>query len=210
MPKLTAKTVAAAKLPAGKTDAIIFCSEMPGFGLRLRCSGDQVRRSWIIQYRRAGATRRFLLGSAEVLSAEQARAAAKKMLATVALGEDPQADKAERRAKDSHTLRALVAEYLAAKKGTVRPRTHGALAAYLTGSYFKPLHAMPVDTVTRKDVAARLVAITREHGSIRCGTGTRRAQHVLRLGNGQRAGRTQSRGWHSQAKGCRGEGEGAR
>jgi integrase len=186
MPKLTAKTVAAAKLPAGKTDAIIFCSEMPGFGLRLRCSGDQVRRSWIIQYRRAGATRRFLLGSAEVLSAEQARAAAKKMLATVALGEDPQADKAERRAKDSHTLRALVAEYLAAKKGTVRPRTHGALAAYLTGSYFRPLHAMPVDTVTRKDVAARLVAITREHGSIVAARarGALSTFYVWAMGNG--------------------------
>jgi integrase len=186
MPKLTAKTVAAAKLPAGKTDAIIFCSEMPGFGLRLRCSGDQVRRSWIIQYRRAGATRRFLLGSAEVLSAEQARVAAKKMLATVALGEDPQADKAERRAKDSHTLRALVAEYLAAKKGTVRPRTHGALAAYLTGSYFKPLHAIPVDTVTRKDVAARLVAITREHGSIVAARarGALSTFYVWAMGNG--------------------------
>jgi integrase len=40
------------------------------------------------------------------------------------------------------------------------------LRRYLGGSYFKPLHNMPVDKVTRRDIASRLVAITREHGSI--------------------------------------------
>jgi integrase len=165
--KLTAKTVAALRLPPRKTDVIFFDGEMPGFGYRLRTSGDgKVRRSWVVQYRRAGATRRVLLGGGEVLSAEQARTAAKKTLAKVALGEDPQADKTARRHKDGHTVRALVGEYLATKEGTIRPRTLRSLAAYLNGSYFKPLHGMPVDAVTRKDVAARLVAITREHGSI--------------------------------------------
>ena len=47
----------------------------------------------------------------------------------------------------------------------MRPRTHVEQTRYLTGSYFKPLHGMPVDTITRKDIAARLVAITRESGS---------------------------------------------
>ena len=43
--------------------------------------------------RRGGATRRLLLGSAEVLSVEQARAAGKKALAKVALGDDPQQER---------------------------------------------------------------------------------------------------------------------
>jgi len=165
--KLTAKTVAALRLPARKTDVIFFDTDMPGFGYRLRTGGNgKVRRSWVVQYRRAGGTRRVLLGAGEVLTAEQARTAAKKTLAKVALGEDPQADKTARRHKDGHAVRALVSEYLASKEGTIRPRTWRSLAAYLNGSYFKPLHGMPVDAVTRKDVAARLVAITREHGSI--------------------------------------------
>src|SRR5262245_6420289 len=165
--KLTAKTVAALRLPPRKTDVIFFDTDMPGFGYRLRTSGDgKVRRSWVVQYRRAGGTRRVLLGAGEVLTAEQARTAAKKTLAKVALGEDPQADKTARRHKDGHTGRALVGEYLTSKEGTIRPRTLRSLAAYLNGSYFKPLHGMPVDAVTRRDVAARLVAITREHGSI--------------------------------------------
>jgi Arm DNA-binding domain len=124
-----------------------------------------VLKTWVVQYRR-GRTRRVLLGSGDLLSAEQARQQAKKLLAKVALGEDPQADKTERRQKDSYTLGALVDEYLAFKQPTIRPPSYTNLVLYLRGPYFKPLHGLPVDTVTRRDVAARLVAITRAHGSI--------------------------------------------
>jgi len=163
--KLDAKSVGALKLD-GKKDAIAFDDNMPGFGYRLRQGGGgKVLRSWVVQYRRGGATRRLLLGSAAVLGAEAARAAAKKALAKVALGEDPQAERIDRRGKDKLSLRSVVDEY-ATKERDVRPRTFRELKRYLTGGFFKPLHAIPVDTVTRRDVAARLVAITREHGSI--------------------------------------------
>jgi integrase len=165
--RLDAKTVAALKLD-GKSDAIFFDGEMPGFGYRLRRgAGGKVRSSWVVQYRRGGATRRLLLGSASVLGAEQARAAAKKVLARVALGEDPQADKVDRRGKDKLSLRSVVDEYLAAKQRQVRPRTYTEVRRYLAdGPYFRPLHGMPIDTVARKDIATRLVAITRENGSV--------------------------------------------
>lgn len=67
--------------------------EMRGFGFRLRRSGGKTLRSWVVQYKRAAATRRVTLGPAEVLGAEAARVAAKKLLAKVALGEDPQAER---------------------------------------------------------------------------------------------------------------------
>ena len=79
--KLDAKTVTGLKLPDGKADVIHFDSSLPGFGFRLRASGNEVRKSWVVQYRQAGRSRRLLLGSAEVLSAEQARTAAKKLSA---------------------------------------------------------------------------------------------------------------------------------
>ncbi len=165
--QLTAKAVAALQMSAGKTDVIYFDDALPGFGYRLRGgAGGKVLRSWVAQYRRAGGTRRITLGPAGVLSAEQARAAAKKVLAAAALGQDPQADRIDRRDKDQHSFRAVVAEHLKAKQPDVRPRTLFELTRYLTGTYFKPLHALPVDTITRKDVAARLVAITRESSSI--------------------------------------------
>lgn len=164
--KLDAKTVAALTLPLGKTDHFEWDDEMSGFGFRLRRgSGDKVLRTWNVQYRRGGATRRLLLGSASVLNAEQARAAAKKALAQVALGEDPQAARADRRSKDKLSLRSVIEEYLATRKPVVRRSTFREVYRYLTGPHFKPLHAMPVDTVSRKDIAARLVVIARERGS---------------------------------------------
>jgi hypothetical protein len=75
--KLDAKTVASLKL-GDKSDAIFFDDALPGFGYRLRRgAGGKINKSWIAQYRRVG-TRRVLIGSAEVISAEQARIAAKK------------------------------------------------------------------------------------------------------------------------------------
>ena len=99
-----------------------------------------------------------------MLSAEQARTAARKVLARVALGEDPQADKIKRRDKDRLSLRSIIDEYLAAKESEVRPRTLSELRRYLTGAAFRPLHAMPVDAVTRRDVASRLVAVAANTG----------------------------------------------
>jgi integrase len=164
--RLDAKTVSQVSLPSDKSDHIAWDGELRGFGYRLRRgAGGQVLKTWVVQYRR-GRTRRVLLGSGDLLSAEQARQQAKKLLAKVALGEDPQADKTERRQKDSYTLGALVDEYLAFKQPTIRPPSYTNLVLYLRGPYFKPLHGLPVDTVTRRDVAARLVAITRAHGSI--------------------------------------------
>jgi integrase len=164
--KITARTVTGLKLPRDKNDAIYFDDDMPGFGIRLRVSGQQVRRSWVAQYRSFGRTRRVLLGSAEILGAEQARAAAKKILARVTLGHDPQAEKAARRQKDTHSLKGVVGDYLAFKQKTVRPRTYAEIVRYLTGHFFKPLHKVPIDQITRRDVAARLTKITLENGTI--------------------------------------------
>jgi integrase len=159
---LDAKIVATLALD-GKKDAIHFDDDLRGFGYRLRLgSGGKVLRSWIVQYRRAGASRRLLLGPASVLGAEQARAAAKKVLAQIVLGEDPSADRADRRGKDRLTLRSVVDDYLAIKAREVRPATLRNVTRYLTGPYFRPLHGMAVDKVSRKDVASRLLAVERD------------------------------------------------
>jgi integrase len=163
--KLDAKAIARLALPEGKADVIYFDDNMPGFGLRLRDSGNGVKKSWIVQYRRAGGSRRMLVGSAEVLSAGRARERAKEILAKVQLGKDPQREKAEQRAREKFTMSALADDYLKAKEGSVRTRTLVESQRYLTGPYFKPLHNMPVEQITRRDVATRVLAITRESGA---------------------------------------------
>jgi integrase len=167
--RLDAKTIAALQLE-GKTDAIFFDEDMAGFGFRLRLgAGGKLLRSWVVQYRRAGASRRLLLGSAEVLTADRARAAAKEVLAKVALGQDPAADRADRHAKDKLTFIRAVADYLEGKRTAVRPNTFAETSRYLTGGYFKPLHTMPLDTITRQDVALRIKTIERESGAATAG-----------------------------------------
>src|SRR5262245_41431177 len=164
--KLTAKAVAALMLPPDKADAIYFDDDLPGFGYRLRKSGDKVSRTWIAQYRHAGQTRRMTLGSAAVLTAEQARGEAKRILAQAALKQDPASERKRRASADRFTFTALAEQYLAAKKGVVRGRTFSEAQRYLQGSYFKVLHPVPVDSITRRDVAARVLVIARENGQI--------------------------------------------
>jgi integrase len=162
--KLDAKTIAGVKL-GDRNDVIVFDDQLPGFGYRLRQgAGGKLLKSFIAQYRHAGATRRVLLGTASTLKPEQARQAAKKLLAKVALGEDPQASRIERRAKDRQTTRAVVDEYLADKQ--CAPNTRREITRYLTDpGYFGTLHRVPVDKVTRRDVASALIAISRERGT---------------------------------------------
>jgi integrase len=162
--KLTAKAVTALLLPAGKDDVIYFDDDLPGFGYRLRASGEKIGKSWVVQYRHAGQTRRMTLKS--ILSAAEARDAAEKILARVALGEDPATEKKQRASADRFTFAALAEQYLAAKQSVVRRRTFTEAKRYLQGSYFKSLHNIPVDAITRRDVAARVLAISREHGAV--------------------------------------------
>jgi integrase len=167
--KFTAKTIAGIRLPAGKTDHIEWDDDLPGFGLRLRGRGDRPRKTWVAQYRAHGRTRRMKIGTVEKLSPDEARKAARKILAKVEVGHDPQAEKAVRRQQDGHTLAAVVADYLNAKLPVVRRNTYRELVRYLTGPHFKPLHAQPLDQITRRDVAFRLTKITAENGSITAG-----------------------------------------
>ena len=61
----------------GRKDLIVFDEQLSGFGYRLRQgAGGKLLKSFIAQYRHAGATRRVLLGPASTLKPEQARQAA--------------------------------------------------------------------------------------------------------------------------------------
>jgi len=163
--KLTANAVKA--LTSDKADAIFFDDELKGFGYRVRVgAGGKVLRSWIVQYRHGLGHRRMTVGSAVALTAEQARGKAKKLLAKVALGDDPQGDRRGRRDKDRLTLRFVIDEFLAAKTAKLRPTTLREIRRYFTGPYFRKLHGMPIDRVSRRDVALCLSAIEREHGPI--------------------------------------------
>jgi integrase len=163
--KLDANAIAAVDL-GGKRDLIVFDSELAGFGLRLRASGDRVRRSWIAQYRANGRTRRMTIGPVERVAPADARKAAKRILAGVALGGDPQGSKAAARREATRTVKSVIDTYLQARQGELRPSSHRIARLYLTGTYFKSLHPLAISDVSRADVAAAVRAIATKHSSI--------------------------------------------
>jgi integrase len=158
--KLDTKTVPALALGKGQRELFAWDSELAGFGLRLQGR----RRTYVAQYRANGQTRRATIGSTERLTPMQARAGARKLLARVALGEDPQDEKAAQRAAAERTFRKVVDVYLASKS-QLRPASYKVTKLYLTGPYFRPLHARGIGEIEHPDIAARLSAITRAHSA---------------------------------------------
>jgi integrase len=172
MPKLS---TANHDLPPGKREHFVWDDEIKGFGLRIRRgSGDRIMRNWIIQYRASGHGRRMVIGDVAKITAAQARAKARKLHAAVELGGDPSGDRRERRDKDDRTLRAVTLDFLAFKRTTAPDIKR--FEQYLLGPigkraveagtkpYLHPLHRVPVDKITRKDIAARLVKVSIDHG----------------------------------------------
>lgn len=84
MPKLTKRVVDAADVR--DKDYFIWDDELPGFGLRVFASG---KRSYLIQYRAAGRTRRYTIGLHGIWTPETARQEAKVQLGRVAHGDNP-------------------------------------------------------------------------------------------------------------------------
>ena len=105
MAKLTKRLVDAAE-PREK-DYVVWDDGLPGFGLRVFTSG---KRSYVLQYRALGRSRRYTIGLHGVWTAEGARQVAKVQLGRVAQGDNP----AEERQLDHKaiTVKELCTLYL--------------------------------------------------------------------------------------------------
>ena len=84
MPKLSKRTVDAAE--AKSKDYVIWDDDLAGFGLRVFTTG---KRSYVLQYRALGRSRRYTIGPHGVWTPETARKEALIQLARVAKGENP-------------------------------------------------------------------------------------------------------------------------
>jgi len=106
MVKITKRVVEAAE--AREKDYLIWDDELPGFGLRVFSSG---KRSYVIQYRIGGRSRRYTIGLHGAWAPETARREAKVQLGRVAAGDDPVEDRQlDHRAI---TVKELCTRYLA-------------------------------------------------------------------------------------------------
>jgi hypothetical protein len=160
--KLTQKIIAGLPLPAdrSKSDVIYFDDVLTGFGVRFR----EGRGTWIAQYRVGRKQRRMTLGPIEKVPLDMARVKARTVLAEAALGDDPQAERIEKRAKASTILGDVIEDYLTAKAPGLRHNTIRGNQYYLR-RLWAPLHRLPIGDIDRADVAARIRKLTEENGA---------------------------------------------
>lgn len=119
MPKLTKRFIDT--LRPGGADLFAWDSELRGFGVRMKPSGST---SYLVQYRTPQQrTRRFAFNKVGTITPNEARTKAKRLLAEVAGGADPSAQRHATR--EALTVAELCDRYLgAARAGLVMTRFH--------------------------------------------------------------------------------------
>jgi integrase len=160
--KLSAKNVKTEPLPKGRSEAIIFDDDVPGFGLRIREGGS---RTLIFQYRLGAKHRRMTLGSATAVDFADTRKTAEKLYARVKLGEDPAGEKADAKAKAARTFEAVADDYLPLKKLELRERSYPDVERHLL-KHTKSLHRLQLAQITRTDIASCLAAVRKNSGAV--------------------------------------------
>src|SRR5260221_4480966 len=119
--RLTAAAIRSLSLPEGKSEAIFFDDDVPGFGLRLRDGGS---RSFVFQYKLGAKQRRIALGPVTALDIGKARDTAKDLYSRVRLGQDPAGDKATAKAKAADTFEAAISQFLPRHRERLRVRAY--------------------------------------------------------------------------------------
>ncbi|MBB5761404.1 integrase [Methylorubrum rhodesianum] len=161
--RLTRQSVSRLALPPGKSELLVFDEALSGFGVRIRAGG---KRTWVVQYRAGTKQRRITLGTVDTLAPDEAREHARRVLASVQLGTDPQAEKAQKAADQARvalTFGAVATRYLAQAKSKLRPRSFEEVERHIV-QHWAPFRDLPIDAVTRRDIAARIAEISTSRG----------------------------------------------
>jgi integrase len=160
--KLTQRAVTA--LPTDGPDRVIWDSDLPGFGCRIRGG----RKSYLIQYRIAGQQRRESLGDTRKVACDAAHSIARKRFAMIELGEDPAANRIAAKAAAAApklTLGLIADRYFESRRAVLRATAAKEMQRYFTVAW-APLRDHPVDGITRAHVAAELQTITKTTGPV--------------------------------------------
>lgn len=160
MPRLTKRAVES--ITPATTPVFLWDGQLPGFGVKVLPSGQ---RRYVVKYRaggggRAAQQRWYTVGTHGAITAEQARDLAQQVLAAVAHGRDPQADKFALR--EAPTLQELWDRYetdhLPRKKATSarddRQKWHDHIAPALGRAKIRDVTRSDVDKL-HKALAGR-------------------------------------------------------
>ncbi len=176
--KLTKPFVDALK--ATGSEYAVWCSALPGFGVRIRPTGTM---SYVAIYKTGGRNtpfRRVTIGSTKKLSLEMAREEAKAILAKAELGTDTAAEKAKKNAEMS--LAQLCDLYMVEGVGNKKASTLVSDKSRIS-AHIKPLLGKKrIGDVKRTDIERMMRDIANGKTARKSGTG--KAQSIVTGGKG--------------------------
>lgn len=146
--KLTKRCVEGLSIKA--RDYLVWDRDVRGFGVRIYPSG---KKTYLVQYRAGRRTRRVTIGQHGVLTTDEARREAKQLLASVARGDDPSAQRQAKR--HAPTIAGLCDRFLEEYveqhcKPTTARDYHSIIRRFIRPR----LGPLPIAEVTRADVVA--------------------------------------------------------
>ena len=190
MPTIKITNATVRELDAAEKPIFYWDEALSGFGVKVTPKGKKV---YVCQYRPGGGAkttaRRMTIGTHGILTSEQARQAAKRLLAEVAVGADPAA--ARNRKREEMTVGELCDQYLLAGCGAKKPSTIATDKGRIE-RHIKPLLGRKkLSDVTRADIKQFLVDVangktaadlkTGKHGRARVSGGKGTATRTVGL-----------------------------
>jgi hypothetical protein len=157
--KLTPSFCQKAIAEAGRERSIYWDATMPGFGLLVTNSGH---RSFVVQYRATGRSRRMTIDS--VLGLVKARQRAKTLLGAAASNRDPLEERRKAATRTEDTFEAIADNYLAwasdpKKSGKPVPRTLEQRQAMLKRLVYPTFGKRAIQEIRRSEIVKLLDSI---------------------------------------------------
>jgi len=140
----------------------VFDDGLPGFFSRRFESG---KASHGVKYNVGAQQRRLTLGAVVPGVLAEMRKSASDVLARARLGQDVVGDRLAAAGRRTVTLRELVPKYLTARESDLRPKSLVEARRYLERSW-EPLHALPIDVITRQNVVDVVDDLEHDSGKV--------------------------------------------
>jgi integrase len=171
--KLTDTIARTTVLARGKTDMVIWDTQLTGFCLRIRKVAKGVNKYWLLQYRDSlGASRRFIIGTVSEIGVTKAREIAGELLAEIRLGKYPHIEREKQRKAAEHerdraieTFGAISALYLERQQRALRERSFYQVKRHIEKDW-APFHRASIHDIDRRSIALRVTEIATKGGPV--------------------------------------------